>query len=370
MRVAQLITQDSGGPVDHAVDVAIALVGMGHDSHLFGPAGPYVASLEEAGVTWHPLEISSTRDVTGMRAFAAGVKALGPDVLHGQDRRGGLVTRLVGAAQRRPVVATMHGVPDNLSTLVAGNIRAASPSRKVTFENLYVERGLARLPRTRLVVPAQAIADYAEKHVHVPRERIRVVHNGVTPSWRDLGTAHHDRAQGEKVRAVWLGGMAPVKRLPHLVRAVALVPDLQLRLIGDGPERPSVEHAARASGADVEFAGFHAAPAPYLLDADFFVLPSAAEACPMAILQAMALGLPIVASRAGGIPEIVRHGVDGILVPTGDDGALRTALERMTRDQTMRERLGRNARERALKELTVEACAEKLVAVYREVVDG
>ena len=86
----------------------------------------------------------------------------------------------------------------------------------------------------------------------------------------------------------------------------------------------------------------------------------------MALLQAMAAGLPVIASAAGGIPEIVRHEVDGLLVPTGDDTALRGALRRLARDTGLRSALGAAARQRIADEFTLRRCTERLVAVYED----
>ncbi|HZY74822.1 MAG TPA: glycosyltransferase family 4 protein, partial [Jatrophihabitantaceae bacterium] len=138
--------------------------------------------------------------------------------------------------------------------------------------------------------------------------------------------------------------------------------------IGDGPERSEVERTIAACGMRdrVELTGFVDDPYPLLARAGAFVLPSAAEACPMALLQAMAAGLPVVASAAGGIPEIVRHEVDGLLVPTGDDTALRGALRRLARDTGLRSALGAAARQRIADEFTLRRCTERLVAVYED----
>lgn len=367
MKVAQLLTQSGGGPADHAADVAEALAARGIESHLISPRGPFVERLQQAGVIWHEFGTESKFDVRAVRRLARLVRTIDPDVLHGQDRRAGLFGRLVAAAQRRPCVFTLHGVEDNLTDLVPGCVQVLPRKASVTFDNLYVERALARLPRTRIITVAHAMAVYAQRHAHIPADRLRVVHNGVTPAWLEAGVAAHDRPAGEKVRGVWLAFMRPVKRPVELVRTAALVDNLRLVLVGDGPARADVERAAAETGADVELAGFQAAPAAFLVDADFFVLPSGFEACPMSILQAMACGLPIVASGTGGVPEVVRDGIDGFVVPTGDDEALRVAMQKLTDDPDLRARMGASARERVLTDFSLDRCVDKILAVYQEV---
>lgn len=370
MRVVQLLTQSVGGPVDHAVDVAGELARQGHESHLIGPvdrAGPTGSRLRRDGVTLHEVACTSLRDVHGARRVAEVVRGLSPDVVHCQDRRAGLVGRGVASRAGLPTVYTLHGVPDSFSHLVAGNLRAADPAPAVRVLNQVAEGLLARTPRSALVTPCEAVADYARRHLRVPEGRVHAVHNGVGPSW--LGHEPDPTSEIGGLHVVWLGVLAPVKRVPQLVEAVAAVPGCRLTLIGDGPERGRVEAAVRAAGADsrVELRGFDPDPAPTLATADVLVLPSAAEACPMAVLQGMALGLPVVASRVGGVAEVVRDGIDGLLVDAGDDEALREALVLLRDQSELRHCMGVSAARRIREDFTLERCTDALVRVYREV---
>jgi len=86
----------------------------------------------------------------------------------------------------------------------------------------------------------------------------------------------------------------------------------------------------------------------------------------LAALEAMASGTPVVCSRIGGLPEVVEHGVTGLLVEPGDVRGLHDALERILRDRALAARLGRNARERALERFTWDACARRCIAAYEE----
>src|SRR5699024_7357670 len=115
-----------------------------------------------------------------------------------------------------------------------------------------------------------------------------------------------------------------------------------LTLIGDGPERENAEKAVRRYNMErvTTITGFHADPVAHLVDASMFALASGAEACPMALLKAMACGLPVVATRVGGVPEIVRHDIDGVLVEPGDVQGLAKAMQRLSNDPALRTRLG------------------------------
>lgn len=369
MRSIQLITQSRGGPVDHAVDVANALAERGHDSHLIGPAGPYTQGLS-ARVMVHGLDLASKWDLASAMRLTRLVRRLEPDVLHSQDRRAGLVGRVAAAVTGVGSVYTLHGVPDALAKYVPGNLEVAPESWAERLANLTGERWLAKTPRSLVVTPCEALAEYATEHIGIHRERIRTVHNGVGPRWTT--PAMHSTGPSVDVRSVrvaWLGVMQPVKCVPQLIGALADVPNVQLTLIGDGPERSGIEAAVAQLGvADrVEFAGFVEDPLPMLLAADALVLPSGAEACPMAILQAMACGLPIVASRVGGIAEVIRDGTDGLLVPAGDPRALVEALRFLATDISARAQMGKAARERVVDMFTIERTVGRLLEVYREV---
>ncbi|GAA1744437.1 glycosyltransferase family 4 protein [Aeromicrobium alkaliterrae] len=368
MRIAHLVTQTRGGPVDHTVDVAAEQAALGHDVHLVSPDGQHLAAAAAAGVQVHVADMAGTRDLRGARDVAARVRSIAPDVLHAQDRRAGLVGRTLARPRGAGTVYTLHGVPDPMAYLVRGNDAVIPADRRVHVSNVVGERWLSRAPRSLVVTPCEAVAEFARDHLGIRADRVVAVPNGVAPDWAAAGTP--TRAVTDDVTTVaWLGVMQPVKRVPALVAAAAQVPGVRLLLIGDGPERAAVEAAVeRAGTADrVELAGFVDDPAPLLARADVLALPSGAEACPLAVLQAMASGLPVVASSVGGIPEVVRHGTDGLLVAPGDVDALRDALSTLHADPATRLTMGASARARLVDGFTVRHCADRLVEVYERV---
>lgn len=352
MRIVELLTQGSGGPADHVADVAPVLAARGHDVHVVMPDGAAASRLDGTAVVRHAAGMAHKTDVAGAAALVRLLRRLRPDVVHLQDRRAGLLGRT--AIQGPGIVYTLHGAPDGLAHLVAGNLQAATERRRDRLYYLTAERLLGR--RGRIVTPSEALARYLTDHVRVPYGRVEVVPNGVDTA-RFAPAPHPPR---DPVTAVWLGLMVPVKRLDVLVAALADVPGLRAVLAGAGPSAP-------APAPRVELPGFVADPAPLLAGADLFVLPSAAENCPLALLQAMASGLPVVASRVGGIPEIVRDGTDGLLVPPGDPAALAAALKTLVADAGLRERMGNAARERAVEHYSLERCADGLLATYHRV---
>jgi glycosyltransferase involved in cell wall biosynthesis len=229
------------------------------------------------------------------------------------------------------------------------------------------ERWLARVGPARIVTPSEAVCRYLLEHVRLPPGAVDVVPNGVDPARFRPRVTESSR----DVTALWLGLMAPVKRVDLLVRAAADVAELRLLLVGAGPEHAAVSRTIQSVGmsARTTVRDYVADPAALFSEADVFALPSAAESCPLAVLQAMACGLPIVATCVGGVPELVRTEVDGILIPPHDTPtALAHALTRLVEDPRLRRRMGASGRERAVSAFTLAACVDRLLAVYERAV--
>jgi glycosyltransferase involved in cell wall biosynthesis len=155
--------------------------------------------------------------------------------------------------------------------------------------------------------------------------------------------------------------------LVHAVRRVVDVhPGFKLILIGEGPERPSIEALVRELGlsANVVLAGARKCGADLLPAFHFCVLASVEESFPNALIESMAAAVPVVATRVGGIPELVRDRLDGFLVPSKEPGALADAMLELLSDPTLRDRMGASARGRAEICFTTESMVRQIQAVY------
>jgi glycosyltransferase involved in cell wall biosynthesis len=154
--------------------------------------------------------------------------------------------------------------------------------------------------------------------------------------------------------------------LDALAKANGRMPPHVLR-IGGGVERGCGDYAAelrvRANGSPVEWMGEVADPQPFLRELDLFALIAEPAGCPNASLEAMAAGLPVVATGVGGMAEQIVEGVTGHVVPAGDTDALADALVRLAHDAAARARLGQAGRERVRTDFSLEA----MVASYRRV---
>jgi glycosyltransferase involved in cell wall biosynthesis len=202
---------------------------------------------------------------------------------------------------------------------------------------------------THVVAVSDRVAAYAARELQIPPDRLTTVPNGV-----DLGHFRPARRVG-KCGEPLIGCTARLhEKNDHatLLRAFARLsgrwPATRLLLVGRGPEEARLHALAASLGIStrVRFMGEQADVAPYLQEMDLYVQASVAEGMPNSVLEAMAVGLPVVATAVGGTPEVVVDGETGLLVPPRDPGALADAIGKFLEDPAMRDAFGRTGRAR------------------------
>jgi glycosyltransferase involved in cell wall biosynthesis len=148
--------------------------------------------------------------------------------------------------------------------------------------------------------------------------------------------------------------------------------DAVLCMVGDGPDREHVELAARRLGImrHTLFLGYQEEVAPYFAAFDAMVLPSANEGTPVTAIEALAAGRPVVATRVGGVPDVIREGVHGFLVEPGDVDALADRLATLARDPELRARMGAAGRERVVPRYAVQRLIDDMDRLYRSLLDA
>ncbi|ARC90842.1 glycosyltransferase [Rhodovulum sp. MB263] len=201
--------------------------------------------------------------------------------------------------------------------------------------------------------------------------KLAIVHCGVEPDRYRRDPALGPAATRE---LLFVGRLAAVKGVPLLLEAMARLgancADARLTLIGDGPERARIEaEAARLGlGARVVFAGYRSQDevAKALARSDLFVLPSFAEGVPVVLMEAMAAGLPVIATRIAGIPELVEDGVSGLVVDPGSATALTAAIGTVLADPEGAARMGAAGRDRVCAAFDVRTEALRLARLFRD----
>lgn len=201
----------------------------------------------------------------------------------------------------------------------------------------------------------------------LPREKVHVVYNGVDPDV--FRPRVGPRVEGP-VRLIYTASLGARKDHHTLLRALTWLRrrGLEIRawLVGDGPERSALVRAAQELGIHdaVEFTGERRDIPALLRQSDVFVATPRDEAFGLNILEAMASGLPVVATRTGGIPEVVQEMVTGLLVNVGDDQGVAAGILKLVEDSALAERLGQAGRRRAVERFSGKVYVERLQALW------
>jgi N-acetyl-alpha-D-glucosaminyl L-malate synthase BshA len=372
-----------GGSGVAASQLALKLADRGHAVHVFSSGVPVRLSTTRSACVLHrvepvirpPLENGVyALALAGAMANVASREKL--EVLHvhyalPHAASALLAQQMMLAHKERPprLVTTLHGtdvtgiVGDAALTAVTRHAvlqsdAVTTPSswlRRAAFENLSLPEG------TRVEVVPNFV-DTEEFHPGEDRPDLRRLFP--TLSW-----------DGPNRPAVLLhaSNFRAVKRVGDAVLALAQVlrsRPAALMLVGDGPERRAVEQLATSVGVagHVAFLGEQLQMARLLAQADLFVLPSEQESFGLAALEALASGVPVVATNVGGLPEVVRHAETGWLVPVRDPNALASAVLKLLADEPRRAAMGRAARTDALARFRPEPVVGRVEELYREVV--
>ncbi|NTV43926.1 MAG: glycosyltransferase family 4 protein, partial [Syntrophobacteraceae bacterium] len=201
----------------------------------------------------------------------------------------------------------------------------------------------------------------------VPRSRITVIPNGVDTDFFRPAPGQ-DRSRGKTILCP--ARLHPDKDHKTLVAAFRHVaahhPQAELRIVGNGPHRDAVEGLVAASGLAhrIRLIPGQKDLRPLLWESDVVALSSIHEGLPNVILEAMACGLPVVATRVSGLPEVVEHGKTGLLVPRENPAALAAAVSCLLADQQLRESCGRLGRESALAKYSIRSMVESHEKVF------
>lgn len=228
-----------------------------------------------------------------------------------------------------------------------------------------------------VIVNSEAIRELLVAEFHVERERVHLLHNGVdSERFGNLRVNRRDILPSVPPNGKWILHIAnmvsEVKGHAVLIdaaRTVATsVEDVHFILVGDGPLRAGLEVRAREAKLEesMHFIGRRNDTAELLACGDLFLFPSLAEGMPNAVLEAAAAGLPIVATSVGGIPEIIKNGLNGILIPPGDSRALADATLRLLRNHELSNRFGRAAQETIRANFGFDRLADALTNLYHQ----
>ena len=382
-----------GGMQAHSADLCKGLAEAGHEVDVISARHPEgLASTDHLGGTWHFYDVTSKKPGRPFRnrdwlsrsadAFDELHAARSFDVVHSESTSAlGLLRR--GVHRRVPVAAKFHG---NYLGLAGATLKRAlresgfQPRVREAKHLVWLTVGHVVPPdvvRFRaceaMVASHQQVKGTARSYLLDPA-RVHVVPNGIAVEEFASGSRDEARAKlglGSEPILLCVGRLARDKGFGNAIEALGRIgaPEARLVVLGSGPERALLEETARKAGVSnrVDFLGSkpRAEVVDHLGAADVFLFPTERdEAAPLVPLEAMAAGLPVVASDIGGGAELIESGKSGLLIPPADVDALARAIDSLLADDALRRRMGEAARERIVERYTIEAMTRQTVAVY------
>lgn len=329
--------------------IAEHLLERGHEVGLVvASEGPLTDAFLELGARVELEELANLRRLTVVPAGARLVRNF--DVLYSHTSAPGqIVCSVVARAARRPHVAHQHTLP------YFAQRRVTSRAQRVLFRSL--------LARDRFVAVADHVAD-GLVIAQIPRGRIDVIPNGV------LIPENLDTRAPSQLRVGMVARLDPNKGLETFVAAAKKsTADVSWTIAGSSSPFADFERRLRASAAAAGVSVVEARGTEFLAGLDVVALPSHHEGCPIALLEAMALGRPVVASDIPGVREALLPDA-GLLFPYGDVAALANAVERLVHDAQLRETLGARARAIAQERYDVRLMQQRVAVVLDRAVTG
>jgi glycogen(starch) synthase len=363
-----------GGMQNHVFELTGALDRLGVRQTVITTRPPGASRAERVGESARVLRLGFRfphfRQLYSLPAsLAAPAVAATADVVHvhsGRDLAAAPLGFAAAAAFGLPVVLTIHSSFAHTLSRARGGIGSLIAAGRA-IETAATRRADA------VVAITPALARHLTR-TGVDASRIHVAPPAVDASL--FQATHPDPFPHiPRPRLLFVGRLAPEKCPETLVHAASLASSekLNLILLGDGPLRPRVERAIAEAGLDsrVHVEGFapHRLVAAAMAHSDAVVLPSIAEELGMAVLEALQAGLPVIASRTGGIPGVVRDGENGLLVPPGDAAALAAAIDRFLCEPGLASRLAAGAKS-SRSGYRWEDVAERYLEVYEAVVQA
>jgi glycosyltransferase involved in cell wall biosynthesis len=343
---------------DAGVDTSIATFARGEADNLF------IRTAYEAGIAVEVIPESGPFDPSALRALATVADRLHPDIIQTHAVKSHFLARLAGLPRRAPWVAFHHGY--------------TWPTRRAQAYN-QLDRWSLRAAR-RVLTVSGPFRDELVSH-GVRRERIEIVHNAIRPDWGSRASAPaetvalRDSLGIPAVRKVVLivGRLSKEKDHLTLIRALSRLQsriDPHLLIVGEGPNRSFIEQEIARLGLaqHVTLTGHQPSAEPYYRIADLAVLSSRSEGSPNALLEAMAAGVPVVATAVGGIPEIVQDRESALLVQPSDLEGMSAAMARLLVDEPgFALQLAERSRTLVRERHTPEGRVRKLIGIYRSV---
>lgn len=360
MNILQIIPElKTGGVETGTVDIAKELVKDGHNAIVISNGGPLLDELVKAGVKHYKLPVHEKSPITVISMIPKIKEIIAKediDIVHARSRVPAISAFFAARSMKRPFITTCHG---HYSTHIF--------SRVMSWGKL-------------VIVASNVMARHMIEKFQLPRERVRFIPRGV-----DLNEFSYRKPDTKKKKEYTIGivgRITPIKGHIYLIRAMSkvirLMPNIKLLIIGDAPEskpkyRQELEVLIRRLSLSkyIHFLGDCKDVPKKMKELDLLVMPSIGEETfGRVIIEAQASGVPVVASRIGGIVDIIRDNENGILINPRDYSSLSEAIVRVLKDEELSSKLSKNGRDTIEKNFTLTHMYKRTLKVYMEVLDS
>ncbi|MEI6039974.1 MAG: glycosyltransferase family 4 protein [Candidatus Berkelbacteria bacterium] len=325
------------------------------------PPGPLAGEIRNLHrpIDIEVISMNSRSDFRAIGKIRKTIKHLVPDLIHVHGTRAGALGRMAAFGLGIPVIYTEHLWTRNF------NLK----NRALNYLH-HVGGWFFDLFTTQNIAVSEAVKDFMIDNNISYAQKIRVIYNGIEP------TKVKANIFTKSDKEIWLGTVGtliPLKGVQYLIAALPKVrkefPEVRLEIIGDGPFKRELVGLTKKLKLQkfVKFAGFQADVEKSLAKLDIYVQPSTSESFGLAIVQAMSVGLPIVATRTGGIPELVVENRSGILVEPGQIKELSEAILKLLHDRGLAKKMGEMARRESVVRFNLKDMIKEVEEVYDEV---
>lgn len=368
MKIMHVTTHaNRGGISQYILSLCAAMRSMGFDSIVASSGGNMESDFSDSRIPHTYVDIK-TKFEFGPKVFKGSsrlkhiIKEEGVDIVHAHTRVSQVASYLASRKTNAHYLSTCHG-----------------------FFKTRLSRKIFDFWGERVVAISAPVKSHLEKDFGVSNDRIELIHNGIDLSRFSQEFSSEDILRAKEYLGIengpvigTMGRLSSVKGQRFLIEAMKYIvlSDNRVKcvIIGSGPEEGELKKLVMKMGLEgsVKFAGdAHYKDAPlYLKCMDIFVLPSLKEGLGLALLEAMALGKPCIASDVGGISEILGNGQNGLSVPPANAEALKEAIMKLLNDRSLSAGLAGNGRALVREKFSIESMAGKMAAMYRKIIDG